>query len=218
MAAGSATATATGSPTRRARCIWEVADERDACLREPGVVWDGCPAPDGDDDGFADYWDNCPGTPGVAPDGCPVGDNDGDGVLDVDDRCPFSFGKGGGCPVGCSECMTGPVFEGAFKSIRFEQASDDTHGNFETFPVGEVMNQYPEIKIEISGHADAREENAEALSLQRAQVVYKDLISQGVATQRIRVRGAGPSEPIGDNKTEDGRVKNRRVDITIITR
>ncbi len=62
-------------------------DPADACPQTPGVAPDGCPAKDSDGDGFTDDVDACPDQPGVAPDGCPAKDSDGDGIPDVDDKC-----------------------------------------------------------------------------------------------------------------------------------
>ncbi len=198
-----------------------VTDVRDACPDKPGVVWDGCPAPDMDGDGFADGWDGCEETPGVAPSGCPVGDADGDGVLDIDDNCPFEFGEEtDGCSGGGSDCQGScDPFDGALKGVRFKRATELASTARENIDdAAEAMNRHHSMRIELSGHADDREKDAEALSMRRAQAVFKHLVKRGVDRKRVRFRGAGMSEPIGDNETDEGRAKNRRVDITIIIR
>lgn len=53
------------------------------------------------------------------------------------------------------------------------------------------------------------------LSLARAQSVANALIANGVSKSRIKVRGFGKDNPICDNKTEEGRQCNRRVEIMI---
>jgi OOP family OmpA-OmpF porin len=42
------------------------------------------------------------------------------------------------------------------------------------------------------------------------------LVSKGIADNRIQIEGKGESQPVADNKTDDGRAKNRRVQIEVI--
>jgi outer membrane protein OmpA-like peptidoglycan-associated protein len=56
------------------------------------------------------------------------------------------------------------------------------------------------------------------LSQRRATAVREYLVAQGLDTQRIRSEGRGESEPEADNITEEGRAKNRRVEIHVETR
>ncbi|HHO8887846.1 TPA: OmpA family protein, partial [Klebsiella pneumoniae] len=53
------------------------------------------------------------------------------------------------------------------------------------------------------------------LSQQRADSVASALITQGVAANRIRTQGMGPSNPIASNSTAEGKAQNRRVEITL---
>ena len=53
------------------------------------------------------------------------------------------------------------------------------------------------------------------LSLRRASAVREYLIGQGIAPERIDVAGLGPSRPIEDNSTDQGRARNRRVEIVL---
>jgi outer membrane protein OmpA-like peptidoglycan-associated protein len=71
----------------------------------------------------------------------------------------------------------------------------------------------PGIDVEVVGHTDgegAVEVNQE-ISERRAQAVLDRLVELGVDPERLRARGAGESEPIGDNSTEEGRAQNRRI-------
>lgn len=72
-----------------------------------------------------------------------------------------------------------------------------------------------DIAIELIGHTDniGTEEYNMQLSKQRAESVEKYLVSKGISSERISVRGFGYSKPIASNDTEEGRSKNRRVDI-----
>jgi OOP family OmpA-OmpF porin len=73
------------------------------------------------------------------------------------------------------------------------------------------------MKILIEGHTDAigSEEYNLILSKKRAQAVLDFMVSQGVAADRLSSEGYGESRPVADNETEEGRQKNRRVDLVI---
>lgn len=72
------------------------------------------------------------------------------------------------------------------------------------------------IKVEVGGHTDNSGNTAlnQQLSEKRAQAVVDALVKKGVPANRLQARGFGPSQPIGDNATEDGRAKNRRIGYT----
>ncbi len=80
------------------------------------------------------------------------------------------------------------------------------------------LRNHPEIKIEIVGHTDnvGSWEYNKKLSEARAKAVADYLIKLGIPASRIKYRGASYDEPIADNSTEEGREKNRRVEIIII--
>ena len=70
----------------------------------------------------------------------------------------------------------------------------------------------------IEGHTDnvgAPERNA-ALSQRRAQAVRAALIERGVFADRLLAQGFGDAAPLGDNATDDGRARNRRIEIKMI--
>ena len=70
----------------------------------------------------------------------------------------------------------------------------------------------------VVGHTDSVGSDAynQRLSLARADSVRKYLVSKGVGSQRIRTEGRGKSKPIADNSTEEGRARNRRVEIQVV--
>ena len=80
-----------------------------------------------------------------------------------------------------------------------------------------VLNAYPETDILIAGHTDSTGSDAynQRLSEARAASVMHYLVSQGVDPRRIDARGFGERYPIADNRTEQGRALNRRVEIRI---
>lgn len=71
------------------------------------------------------------------------------------------------------------------------------------------------LRVEVGGHTDNVGTAAanEKLSADRAQAVMAALVSRGVAAARLTAKGYGQSSPIADNRTEDGRAKNRRVEL-----
>jgi outer membrane protein OmpA-like peptidoglycan-associated protein len=82
-----------------------------------------------------------------------------------------------------------------------------------------ILNDYPDLQVEIAGHTDnvGAEETNIALSEKRAESVKSYLVSKGVAEERIKTRGAGPSEPLESNDTPEGRQKNRRIEFKLLT-
>ena len=56
------------------------------------------------------------------------------------------------------------------------------------------------------------------LSQQRADAVMADLVKLGVDAGRMKAEGYGQEHPVADNSTEEGRAKNRRIDIRVISK
>ncbi|TMX31541.1 OmpA family protein [Vibrio sp. Hep-1b-8] len=87
-------------------------------------------------------------------------------------------------------------------------------------PLGEVGGHYhfnSNAKAVVVGHTDSTGSASynQKLSEYRAQTSVSKLIELGVAPTQLEWQGEGESRPIADNNTEDGRAKNRRVEITI---
>ena len=74
-----------------------------------------------------------------------------------------------------------------------------------------------EVVIAI-GHADATgtDEYNQRLSVRRAESVKAYLVSKGIEANRVYTEGKGEKQPVADNKTRDGRAKNRRTEIEVI--
>jgi len=83
--------------------------------------------------------------------------------------------------------------------------------------LAEFMNKNKSVTGEIAGHTDSIGNDAanQVLSQQRAETVRSLLVSMGVEEQRVRAVGKGESEPKGDNGTPEGRLMNRRVEVTL---
>ncbi len=77
-----------------------------------------------------------------------------------------------------------------------------------------TLDQSKEIQVQIRGYTDnvgGRKMNMR-LSQRRADAVKAWLVSKGISADRISAKGFGPDQPIADNKTADGRQKNRRIE------
>ena len=80
--------------------------------------------------------------------------------------------------------------------------------------VADYMKKNPSARFEVQGHTDNQGSDKvnDPLSQQRAEAVVKALEEQGVDPFNLRPVGKGSHEPVADNKTEEGRAKNRRVE------
>ncbi len=192
---------------------------------------DGCPAPpDRDADGILDANDKCPDQAEDFDkiddkDGCPEEDADGDAVLDAIDSCPKEPGEPSAEPEknGCPQFIR--RIEGSneiqiLQQIQFQTAKaailPQSFGILdEVVKLMKVNSDIPFIAIE--GHTDDRGPKAlnEKLSSDRANAVMEYLIAHGIDPERLSAQGFGPNRPIADNKTAEGRQKNRRVEFHI---
>lgn len=85
--------------------------------------------------------------------------------------------------------------------------------------ISELLSRYSDRDILVIGHTAkvATGGDGQLLSEQRSETVARYLIDNGVRNEtQVMTRGMGHSEPIGDNSTEEGRRKNRRVEIIIL--
>lgn len=84
--------------------------------------------------------------------------------------------------------------------------------------LSKVLKQQHTKRIRIDGYTDATgTENYNVwLSEKRAASVKKYLEDAGIATSRMVTKGYGPANPVGDNRTPEGRQKNRRVEVLIL--
>ena len=81
-----------------------------------------------------------------------------------------------------------------------------------------MLKEDPKMKIRLEGHTDNVGDPVKnkQLSLERAYNVREYLKSKGIAGERIQFKGYGDTKPIADNKTEEGRKQNRRVEFVIL--
>jgi|GEM_PF-5891385 len=177
----------------------------------------GC-ALDSDQDGVPDSKDECPATPkGVSVDatGC-AKDADGDGVVNKLDECPNTLKSvrvdNHGCPIQETQDLAKLQ-----RQINFEVGSANLKK--ESLPVldnlAQLLIEIPDVGIEIQGHTD-KDGSAkfnQDLSQRRAQAVVDYLVKKGIASERLRAKGYGYSLPIADNRTLEGKRRNRRVEL-----
>jgi len=197
-----------------------IADPNDDCPTVAGLEeFNGCP--DADGDGVKDGDDNCPDEAGpVENNGCPFEDRDNDGVLDKDDQCPDVAGTeaNNGCPQVSVEIID--ELNEYSKTILFDlnKASirKDSYGALES--IAEIMTEYPNTVFHIEGHTDSSGRDAYNLELskKRAASVRDFLVNEeDIEASRVTSEGYGEAEPIATNKTDAGRQKNRRVEVSL---
>jgi outer membrane protein OmpA-like peptidoglycan-associated protein len=80
-----------------------------------------------------------------------------------------------------------------------------------------ILNAYPNATVQLSGYTDSigRAEANKKLSIDRANAVRDQLVSAGVAASRIATQGLGEDNPIASNDTDEGRAKNRRLELIV---
>ena len=171
---------------------------------------------DGDDDNdtVLNSVDECPKTPtGVIVDkkGCDI-DTDRDGILNVNDICPNTLFdttvNSDGCP------KTVPL------NVNFENNSDviqdSSDANIQEY--ADFLTKHTNYHANIIGYTDnvGRESYNQRLSEKRAAMLVKELTARGVNPSQLSSEGAGESNPIADNSTEEGRAKNRRIEAELV--
>ena len=82
---------------------------------------------------------------------------------------------------------------------------------------GKVKDINLEVVIAV-GHTDAVGSDGynQKLSIKRSEAVKAYLVSKGIEKSRVYTEGKGEKQPVADNKTKEGRSKNRRVEIEVV--
>lgn len=209
-----------------------ISNQRDLCPRQredrDGFEdMDGCPD-DNDGDGIADALDQCPGKAEHRngfedEDGCPEGDSDGDGIPNGQDRCEQEpFPRNDGCPPRFDRVAVAGTRLDLRPTIEFDNAKVELTGEHrETLDqvAAILVDYYPDMRLRIEGHADGEGSKAknDELSEQRAKKVYEYLtLEKGIDRDRLEVIGHGERRPLEYEKTEEGKRRNRRVELVIL--
>lgn len=83
----------------------------------------------------------------------------------------------------------------------------------------ELLKENPSLRIQINGHTDnaGQPQNNLELSKNRARSVVNYLVSRGINAGRLKFNGYGETRPIETNNTEEGRAKNRRTEMKVLS-
>jgi OmpA-OmpF porin, OOP family len=143
-------------------------------------------------------------------------DSDHDGVPDNIDQCPNTPPgvqvDAVGCPLKGSITLEGVNFE--HNSAALTVAS---HPPLDAIADG--LKKHPRLRVEIQGHTDSTGSPPYNLKLsqKRADAVREYLVYSGVNADQLVTKGYGQTQPVASNKTADGRAKNRRVVMYVIS-
>lgn len=142
-------------------------------------------------------------------------DTDGDGIVDEKDQCPDTPA---GDRVDGNGCTLERIIE--LKGVTFEFDKTRLRPDAETILdwAVDILKKYPDMQVEIAGHTDSigTDEYNQRLSEGRAQSVKTYFVEHGVPDSQMSVKGYGESEPRDTNDTEEGRERNRRVELRIL--
>jgi len=159
--------------------------------------------------------------------GCPT-DSDKDGVFDGIDQCPNTPESArvdkDGCPIEISEKEVELLDTGKItvRNIHFETAKWDVLPDSYSVldEIGKILIQWPDLRVEVGGHADARGSDAYNLTLseKRANAVLQYLLGKfpQINASQYTAKGYGESMPVATNKTAEGMALNRRVEFKVL--
>ena len=144
-----------------------------------------------------------------------ISDKDNDSVADANDQCPLTAPASPVDNAGCS------LFKGNIEAVEFAPGDHRLNENSRTSLAGlvELLNQHPQVVIQLGGHTDNRGSAREnlALSKRRVMSVVKYLVANGVEGERLKPYGFGESRPVMSNATVAGRAQNRRIEMSVVT-
>jgi OmpA-OmpF porin, OOP family len=160
------------------------------------------------------------------------GDEDGDGVFDRRDRCPDTPANTPvdhrGCPLPQYPASVKPVEAAPVSEVitlsdagnvlfAFDKSDLTPAARSQLDGLMAKLQNADVVSIKVVGHTDSKGSDAynQALSERRASSVAAYLLSQGLAPNKLTSEGKGESQPVADNETEEGRAKNRRVELHI---
>ena len=110
----------------------------------------------------------------------------------------------------------------SFDRLTFEtgQATLKPESQEQLKNIAEILKAYPNVTIKLGGYTDNTGDPQANLRLsqQRADAVIADLVTLGVDTGRMKAEGYGQEHPVADNSTVEGRAKNRRIDIRVVSK
>ena len=141
-------------------------------------------------------------------------DKDADGVLNEIDLCPST---GAGVSVDSSGCA---LFDGVVEGVNFHtnSATLTSAAKKKLDDVVATLAQHANINATVSAHTDSwgDDDYNQVLSERRAQAVVNYLSRNGIQRTRLKAAAFGESQPIANNKTAQGRERNRRVEVVAL--
>lgn len=83
--------------------------------------------------------------------------------------------------------------------------------------LAEILKAYPDVAIKVGGYTDSTGEDASnmTLSQERAKTTMSRLVALGIAHERLEAEGCGEQFPVATNDTDQGRQRNRRIDVRV---
>src|SRR3546814_4701885 len=126
------------------------------------------------------------------------------------DGTPMNFA---GCKLGDTLVLHGVNFE-------FDKAALTLNAKTLLDQVADALQTRADIKVELDGYTDSKGSDAynQKLPEQRAASVKVYLVTRGIARERMLTQGFGESSPIADNASDEGRERNRRVELNVTER
>lgn len=138
-------------------------------------------------------------------------DVDGDGVADGVDQC---LSSARGFPVRENGC---PLFDGVLSGVRFVEgaATLEPGSDRQLDSLINVLLQHPDARIELHAHSDNTGTVKEQAVLTRARLrsVGTYLLERGIRSNRMVLRSFGGAKPRFNNDSEDGRLRNNRIEV-----
>ncbi|MBU1657465.1 OmpA family protein [bacterium] len=195
-----------------------IADAQDRCPNTPqGEKVDklGCLIQkDSDGDGVPNEADKCPNTQKnitVDQNGCET-DSDNDGIVDSKDKCPATSKDFMVDGYGCPQAATLKVNFAPGKYALTDEIMDELK-EFAMF-----LKENDGYQIILFGYTDNSGDPAKnkILSQNRADSIKEALTRYGINTTRLTAIGKGALNPIASNDDEEGRAKNRRIEVELI--
>ena len=85
--------------------------------------------------------------------------------------------------------------------------------------LAKIMQENPGLTISIEGHTSSEGDEManQELSQERADTVRQMLVEKGIDPNRVTATGMGSAKPVADNSTEEGKQKNRRISVKVVT-
>ncbi len=109
-----------------------------------------------------------------------------------------------------------------FDNLNFESATTQLtpQSNATVNSLATILKAYPNSRVALAGHTDntGTPDANQTLSLDRANAVKSMLVAQGVSADAISTNGYGQTRPVASNDTDEGRERNRRLELNVLSK